>query len=67
MLARSRRVVGLALFASAGLLLIVALAIYTGLVPVAAGIEGMVASVLGAVAVVDLLVGFWFFRSSLSA
>jgi hypothetical protein len=63
---RSRRIVGLALLASAGFLLVTALVIYTGLLPVGDEIKGTVAAVLGAVAAVDLLLGFWFFRSSLS-
>jgi hypothetical protein len=56
-----------ALCAGAGLLLVMAMVIYTGLMPVGGEIQGTVASVLGAVAVVDLLVGFWFLRSSWSA
>lgn len=64
--ARSRRVIGLALLSSAGLLLAMALVIYMGLLPVGSALEGTVAAVLGAAAVVDVLLGFWFFRSSLS-
>jgi hypothetical protein len=59
--------VGVALCASAGLLLVMALAVSTGLMPVGGEIQGTVASVLVAVALVDLLMGFWFLRSSWSA
>ena len=64
---RSRRVVALALWAGAFLLLIVAAVVYTGALPLDAAIRVRVASVLGLVAMVDLLLGFWFFRSSLSS
>lgn len=64
--ARSRRVVGLALFSSAALLLGLALVIYTGLLPVGGEIRNTVALVLSAVAVADVLLGFWFLRSSRS-
>jgi hypothetical protein len=65
--ARSRRVVSLALWAGASLLLIVAAAVYGGMFPLDATLRVRVASVLGLVAMVDLLLGFWFFRSSLSS
>jgi hypothetical protein len=64
---RSRRVVALALFASAGTLVGMALAIYGGLTPVVAERRGTIAGLLGAVAAIDGLIAFWFFRSSLSA
>jgi hypothetical protein len=63
----SRRTIGVALCASAGFLLVLALVIYSGFVAVGSGIKDVVASVLGAVAVMDLLLGLWFFRSSLSS
>jgi hypothetical protein len=56
-----------ALCASAGLLLVMALVVWIGLMPVGGEIQGTVASVLVAVALVDLLMGFWFLRSSWSA
>jgi hypothetical protein len=64
---RSRRIVGLALFAGAGILTGMALAIYAGLAPVDDNVRGPVAAVLGSAAALDVLIGFWFFRSSLSA
>jgi hypothetical protein len=65
--ARSRRVVALALWAGACLLLIVAAVVYAGMLPLDGALEVRVALVLGLVAMVDLLLGFWFFRSSLSS
>lgn len=65
--ARSARIVGLALWAGAAVLGGCAVAAYTGVLPVAAEIRGLLAGVLTAVAAVDLLIGFWFFRSSLSS
>jgi hypothetical protein len=65
--ARSRRVVGMALGASALLLAGMATVIYTGLFPFPDDMRSTVAGVFGAVAAVDLLLGFWFFRSSLSS
>ncbi|MCC7033450.1 MAG: hypothetical protein IT179_11520 [Acidobacteria bacterium] len=65
--ARSRRVVGSALGASALLLIAMAGAIYAGLLPFPDEMRGTVATIFGGVAVVDLLLGFWFFRSSLSS
>jgi hypothetical protein len=65
--ARSRRIVGLALGGSALLLAGMATALYTGLLPFPDELRTTLAGVLGAVAAVDLLLGFWFFRSSLSS
>jgi hypothetical protein len=65
--ARSRRVVGMALGSSALLLAGMATAIYTGLLPFPDDVRTTLAGVLGAVAALDLLLGFWFFRSSLSS
>ena len=64
---RSRRIVGLALFAGAGILTGTALAIYAGLAPVEENVRSTIAGVLGSAAALDVLIGFWFFRSSLSA
>jgi hypothetical protein len=64
---QSRRIVGLALFAGAGILTGMALAINAGLAPVEGNVRSTVAGVLGLAAALDLLIGFWFFRSSLSA
>ena len=63
----SRRIIGLALFTGAGVLTGMALAIYAGLAPVEENARSTVAAVLGAAAALDLLIGFWFFRSSLPA
>jgi len=65
--ARSRRIVGLALGGSALLLAGMATALYTGLLPFPDELRTTLPGVLGAVAAVDLLLGFWFFRSSLSS
>lgn len=65
--ARSARIVGLALWAGAMVLGAFAAAAYTGVLPVADEIRGLLAGVLAAVAIVDVLIGFWFFRSSLSS
>jgi hypothetical protein len=64
---RSRRIVGLALFAAAGILTGMALAIYAGLAPVDDNVRSTVAAVLGSAAALDVLIGFRFFRSSSSA
>jgi hypothetical protein len=58
-------VVALALWAGASLLLTVAALIYAGAFPLDATLRLRAASVLGLVAVVDLFIGLWFFRSSL--
>jgi len=65
--ARSARVIGLALWASASLLAVLALGFYLGALPIDDQLRGTVGGVLGAVAAVDLLLGFWFFRSSLTS
>ena len=57
----------MALLGSAGFLLVMALVIYAGLIVVGAEFKDVMASVLGGVAVVDLLLGLWFYRSSLSS
>ncbi|MDH4065457.1 MAG: hypothetical protein OEW19_13745 [Acidobacteriota bacterium] len=64
---RSARIIGLALWASAAVLGGLALAFYLGALPLAEGLRGTLGGVLAAVAVVDLLLGAWFFRSSLSS
>jgi hypothetical protein len=60
-------VVALALWAGASLLLIVAVVVYAGVFPLDGALRVRAASVLGLVAMVDLLLGVWFFRSSLSS
>jgi hypothetical protein len=60
-------VVALAMWAGASLLLMVAAAVYAGVFPLDDALKVRAASVLGLVALVDLLLGFWFFRSSLSS
>jgi hypothetical protein len=60
-------VVALAMWAGASVLLMVAAAVYAGVFPLDAALRVRAASVLGLVAVVDLLVGVWFFRSSSSS
>jgi hypothetical protein len=65
--ARSARIVGLALWSSAAVLGFIALAFYLGVFPLADDLRGTIAGVLGAVAMVDFLLGFWFFRSSLTS
>jgi hypothetical protein len=64
---RSRRVVGLALIGSAVMIGTTAAAAYTGLLPFAEDLRGTLSLVLGAVALVDFLLGFWFFRASLTS
>lgn len=61
------RLIGLALMGGAVPIVGIAFAIYAGVVPVGEDIRVTLAGVLGLVAAVDFLVGFWFFRSSLSA
>lgn len=65
--ARSRRTVALALGASAVLLLVLALFLYTGVIPVEESLRGTVAGVLSAAAAVDAVLGLWFFMTSLSS
>jgi hypothetical protein len=65
--ARSRRVVALAMWAGASVLLIVAAVVYAGAFPLDSALRVRAVMVLGLVAMVDLLLGFWFFRSSLSS
>ena len=65
--AGSRRVVAMALGASALLLAAIATAAYAGVLPFPEEVRAIVAGVLGAAAAVDLLLAFWFFRSSLSS
>jgi hypothetical protein len=43
------------------------LAIYAGLAPVEQNVKSAVAGVLGLAAAFEMLIGFWFFRTSLSA
>jgi hypothetical protein len=61
------RFIGLALMGGAVPIAGIALAIFAGVVPVGEDIRGTLAGVLALVAAVDLLAGFWFLRSSLSA
>ena len=56
----------MALGASGLLLGVLGAVVYAGGLPFADDLRTTVAAVFGAVAVVDLLLGFWFFRSSLS-
>jgi hypothetical protein len=55
------------MWSGALLLLIVSLVVYAGVFPVDPTLRVQLASVLGLVAMVDVLLGFWFFRSSLSS
>ena len=64
---RSRRVVALALGASALLLVVMAALVYSGVLPFPDELRATVAAIFGGVAAVDLLPGFWFFRTSLSS
>jgi len=64
---RHARVVGLALWGSATILVGAALAVALGVLPVDDDLRITLAAVLGTVAAVDLVIGFWFFRSSLSS
>ena len=57
----------MALGASALLLAGMATAIYAGALPFPEDLRATLAGVLGAASAVDLLLGFWFFRSSLSS
>jgi hypothetical protein len=63
----NRRVVALALLGSAGILILTAVAAYTGLLPIGDDVRGIVAGVLGLAAALDLVAAFWFFRSSISS
>jgi hypothetical protein len=64
---RKRRLVGNVLLASAAILALFALLVYTGGIPVGSEIRGVLAAVLGLAALGDVLVGFWFIRSSQSS
>ena len=64
---QSRRVVGLALMGTAVVFAGLAVAAFAGVLTFADTVRGPVAGAFGAVAAVDLLLGFWFFRSSLSS
>jgi hypothetical protein len=64
--ARRKRLVGVALIGGAGILALMAVLAYTAVLPLPAEMRGLLAAVLGAVAVGDTLVGLWFIRSSQS-
>jgi hypothetical protein len=59
---RRRRFIGVASLASAGLLALVAALAYTGVLPLPPETRGTAAMVMGAAAMLDVLVGFWFLR-----
>jgi hypothetical protein len=62
--APNRRVIGLALLASAILLGLTAALSYTGVLPLADEVRGVVAIATGAAALLDVLVAVWFLRSA---
>jgi hypothetical protein len=64
--ARRKRLVGVALIGGAGILALMAVLAYTAVLPLPSEMRGLLAAVLGAVAVGDTLVGLWFIRSSQS-
>jgi hypothetical protein len=60
-------VVGLALMGTSLACAGLAVTAATGVLAFADSVRGPVAGAFGAVAAVDFLLGFWFFRSSLSS
>jgi hypothetical protein len=64
--ASRKRVVGLALFASAGLTVVIAILIGTGVIPIDESVRSIVAGVLAVVAIADAFIG-WRFLMAASA
>jgi p-aminobenzoyl-glutamate transporter AbgT len=62
--AAKKRVIGLALFASSALTVLVAILVGTGVVPVGESARPLLIGVLAIVAVVDLFVGWRFLMAS---
>jgi len=58
--ARARRIVGLALLASAFAIALVAVLIFTGVIPVDPTVRGLVAGAMGVAAFLDALIGLRF-------
>jgi hypothetical protein len=65
--AGSRRVIALAMMVSAITLAAVAFLILTGVIPVAEEMRAVAGGLVGVAAVVDLLVGLWFFSKGQSS
>ena len=63
----SKRVIALALLFSAVLLAVLAVLMYTGVVPLAEGTRRFAALAVGAAAVADFVIGLWFFRMAQSS
>jgi hypothetical protein len=67
-LARSKQIIALALMASALIMGAGAVLIYTGVLAfVAEDARGIVALALGAAAVLDFMIGLWYFRMGQSS
>ena len=60
-------VVPMALFAGALILVVIAVLIYTGVVPVDEEVRLIAALAVGAAAFADFVVAIWFFRKSQSS
>jgi hypothetical protein len=65
--AGSRRIVALAMMASAISLAVIALLMLTGVIAVAGEMRALAGGVVGAAAFVDLIVGLWFFSKGQSS
>jgi hypothetical protein len=63
----SKRVIALALMFSAVLLAVLAVLIYTGVVPLAEGTRFFAALAVGIAAFADFVIGLWFFRMAQSS
>jgi hypothetical protein len=64
---RTNQIIALAVFVSAIALGIVALLIFAGTIPVAAGTRPLIAAAVGAAAFADLAAAVWFFRKGQSS
>jgi hypothetical protein len=63
----SKRVIALALMFGAALLAVLAVLMYTGVVPLAEGTRVFAALAVGIAAFVDFAIGLWFFRMAQSS
>lgn len=62
-----KQMIGLILTASAGVLGLVAVLLYTGTIPLAQESRGIAAMAVGAAAAADFVAGLWFFRMGQSS
>ena len=62
--ASQKRVVGLALFATSGLTVLIAILIGTGVIPIDESVRSILVGVLAVVAVIDVFIGWRFLMAS---